>query len=569
MTPTPGVLKATCRLAPYLVVVPMVVGAASAPERKGPALSDEVRISISNEVIHPVSDLLFGQFMERPSWGGETGPEAAVLPGTHRLDSRVEALLRKMDIPVVRFPGGTDVDYLDWQDMVSDAHGKNTGRPLSRNTITNAFGYDEYFRLAADLKWQSILVVNLHDGLLTKKTLAEAADHAAALLAYCAGRVEKLSETLRPWPELRARNGHPEPYAVEYVQIGNETWCWGEEMKKKHGDAWVTVWADAVQAYIAALRRVQPGIKVIVDAYPLEVAAELHRRHAGVELYALHRYYPWGIGALFGPDGKKLTEKSVIPKQIWETLIHCTETDADGLAEWQDGSIEQAKRLGYKLALTEWNLNGWWQLTRGKELWPGNGACGLGAAVMLNAMMRRGDTIALGTQSMLLGQSWGITGIRVFPKTGEAPVMLPTAEATTLYNHYHGDRALRVRYQEAPPLWRSEVKFSTNGVPCAKAATVDVVATRSRDRLYLHAINTEYEQTRSLRVRMDGFKGLAAEAITHCLRFHTSPEFDASRVWTRTDQSFVRLNIDTCVIELPPRSVTIAIIDLGNPGTDI
>ena len=120
-----------------------------------------------------------------------------------------------MDIPVVRFPGGTDVDYLDWQDMVTDARGKDTGRPNSRNNaITNSFGYDEYFRLATDMKWQNILVVNLRDGLLTSNTTTEAASHAAALLAYCSGTAEQLPDALRRWPALRAANGHPAPYSV-------------------------------------------------------------------------------------------------------------------------------------------------------------------------------------------------------------------------------------------------------------------------------------------------------------------------------------------------------------------
>jgi hypothetical protein len=175
--------------------------------------------------------------MERPSWGGEIGAEAALLPGTNRLDPRVESLLRTMGIPVVRFPGGSDVDFLDWRDMVTDAHGKGVGRPDSTThkemIVTNAFGYDEYLRLAAEMKWQSILVVNLREGLAVKPP-SEAAAHAAALLAYCVGNENAVPKEFRNWPVLRAANGHPEPYRVEYVQIGNETWFFAEEMKKKH-----------------------------------------------------------------------------------------------------------------------------------------------------------------------------------------------------------------------------------------------------------------------------------------------------------------------------------------------
>ena len=73
-------------------------------------MKSELRIRVTGHVLHPVSENLFGQFLEKPSWGNETGPEAALLPGAHRLDPRVETLLQAMEIPVVRFPGGTDVD---------------------------------------------------------------------------------------------------------------------------------------------------------------------------------------------------------------------------------------------------------------------------------------------------------------------------------------------------------------------------------------------------------------------------------------------------------------------------
>lgn len=543
----------------------------AADEPISPAIPKDVRITISNEETYPVSDLLFGQFMERPSWGGEIGVEAAVLPGTNKLDPRVESLLRTMDIPVVRFPGGSDVDYLDWRDMVTDAHGKGVGRPDSTDTphqvmiVTNAFGYDEYFRLAAEMKWQSILVVNLREGLAVKPP-AEAAAHAAALLAYCVGTEANVPKEFRSWPALRAANGHPEPYRVEYVQIGNETWFFAEYMKKKHGEAWVKPWADCVESFIAALRQVKPDIKIIADGEPLEIAAELHRRKAGVDLYALHRYYPTEISAVFATDRRKLSAAELTTRQVWETLTHSVSTDDQGLAEWKHPSIEQARRLDYRLAMTEWNLNAWWGLPRSEELWPGEGACGLGAAVMVNAMMRHGDTFALATQSMLVGQNWGITGIRVDPKTGKAPRIVPTAEAVTLCNQHHGDRGLRVSYDEAPEVWRPEIRFRETYSTCDKAAYVDVVATRDRDRVYVQAINTHFDQPRRLAIRLDGFAGQPTAATRFCLRFHAKAEFKATGAWTAQETEKLSL-ASPVVIELPPRSLTIAEFALPSTAT--
>ena len=530
-------------------------------------MADNVRVAVVNESVHPVSNLLFGQFLERPSWHGETGPEAAMLPDSGSIDQRVEALLRKMDILLVRFPGGTDVDYLDWRDMVSSAHNVDERRPISRGhsgqAITNAFGYDEFFRLAADLNWQTILVINLRDGMLTSKTPDKAAEHAAALLAYCTGTQATVPESLSNWPALRATNGHPDPYQVDYVQIGNESWFWTQLMQDKHGEDWITEWADITETFIAALRRVQPDIKLIVDAHPLEVTAELERRQAGINLYALHRYYPMSIERLIDTNGEDVLIESVTPQQVWDTLVHSTETNEDGLAQWHDRAIDHSRRLDYKLAFTEWNLNAWWSLPRRDELWPGYGACGLGAAIMLNAMIREGDVFALATQSMLIGQSWGITGIRVDPTQEQAPFIMPTAEVVTLYNHHHGDRRLPVYYKAQPPLWQASIHFRADQLR-KDAAVVDIVATRSRDNIFIHAINTDFQKPYKLTAQLKEFQTPPTRAIFHCLHFHTQAEQTATNVWANLRVEEASVDNTSVSVTLPPRSAGVIVVDLAD-----
>lgn len=528
----------------------------------------DTRITVVNNPLHSVNDLLFGQFMEKPAWNRELGPEAAVLPGTRRLDPRVEDLLKSMEIPVVRFPAGTVVDYMDWRDMVTDAHGRGSGRPDSigkkKEATPNAFGYDEFFRLAEQLKWKTILVVNLRDGLLTDKTPAESARHAAALLAYCSGRGRDVPEGLRDWPALRAANGHSKPYAVDYVQIGNEAWFFEKDMRAKYGDAWLKVWADGVETFIAELKKVKPDVKVIADIYPLDLSEELHRRKAAVDLYTLHRYYPWGVKGLFTPEGKDAPDAVATPAAFWETLVHSTETNAEGQAQWQDKAFEHARKLDLRMAMTEWNLNGWYQPD--PKRWPGLGACGLGASVMLNALLRRADRVELATQSMLVGCAWGIAGIRVDPKSGKPPMIVPTAAATTLYGRYHGDRRLEVRTDAEPPKWKAALCFSKENPGTTSASVVDVVATRDRDRLYLHIINTDYGAPHRLAVRLEGLGDPVRNATLHRLRFRTKEEAKPDDRWSITETERLSFKGQDVEIPLPPRSVTIAVMTLRKAG---
>ncbi|MFZ5833202.1 MAG: hypothetical protein ACOY3P_24200, partial [Planctomycetota bacterium] len=220
-------LLCTSLLATAAVDVRMALSADDHSQPAGTQLA-ATRITISDAVLHEIDPRLFGQFMERPSWG-EIGAEAAVIPGTHKLQPEAERLLRQMRVPLARFPGGTDVDYTNWQDMIDNVPGRAGDRPVTvghqGDRVTNNFGYDEFLRLCQELNVEAILVVNFREGLVADEGPQKWADHAAKLVAYCNAPVENnLPDELAPWPKLRAQNGHPEPYRVKYFQIGNESW---------------------------------------------------------------------------------------------------------------------------------------------------------------------------------------------------------------------------------------------------------------------------------------------------------------------------------------------------------
>ena len=58
----------------------------------------------------------------------------------------------------------------------------------------------------------------------------------------------------RRWGKVRAANGHPEPYNVRYWQVDNEPWPMGS---KNYG--------ECVQQFAAAMRKVDPNIKIIAN----------------------------------------------------------------------------------------------------------------------------------------------------------------------------------------------------------------------------------------------------------------------------------------------------------------
>src|SRR5680860_1723181 len=86
-------------------------------------------ITINSKVLNAVDSRLFGQFLEKCSWGGEVGGDLVINPGTGKPDSAILGKLKAMDIPVIRYPGGTDVDYYPWTDLIDHAPGQNERKP--------------------------------------------------------------------------------------------------------------------------------------------------------------------------------------------------------------------------------------------------------------------------------------------------------------------------------------------------------------------------------------------------------------------------------------------------------
>ena len=561
-----GSVWVASRLACVLIAVAMASAAAWASEPAG-GTAEPLRITVTSRVLHPIDPRLFGQFMERPSWSGEIGPEAAVVPGTGRLRADAEQLIQQMRIPVLRFPGGTDADYLDWTDMIDNVPGREgPGRPVSRprgNEVTNAFGYDEFLQLCQRLGSEAILVVNFRDGLLGGKPPAEAARHAAALVAYCNARADaKLPDGLDRWARLRAANGRREPYGARYVQIGNETWFFAKDVKELRPDNPDGYWADCIAAYVEAIRSVDPDIRILVDGHPLEVAAMVHKRLGGkIHAYALHRYAPWTIDAIRRGGDEPVDPGTVTPEDVWRCWTACPATDANGQAVLADGSLEQARRLGYRIAVTEWNWNGWWRLEGGRPPLESRLAKGLGAASFLHAICRNGDAVILATQSMLIGRGWDIAAIHVGRRGNAPPFMVPTGMVTALYSRHHGDRRLAVEMANAA-CYRQPYRMG--GLrPQEKVAFVDVLATRSDRAVFVHLIHRRFTDARRVRIDLSAFAP-AAEATLHVMtgRLRNRPAPGEPLASASVDQRTAKVAGGLLTFDLPPRSVVIAEVPL-------
>jgi len=537
----------------------------TAPSGEDPSQLTGIQITVFDRVLHEIEQRLFGQFMERPSWG-EIGPEAAVIPGTHKLRPEARQLLRRMRIPLARFPGGTDVDYIDWLDMIDNVPGRAGTRPITTghrgDRVSNNFGYDEFLQLCEELEIEPILVVNFREGLLARDGPEKGALHAARLVAYCNAPLHNgLPGELARWPALRARNGHPAPYRVKYFQIGNETWAFSRNIGN---DRYIT----ALKEYIRAIRAVDPAARLIVDGQPAKLAASVHRQIGDrIAYYAVHHYQPWRIDEI-RRSGKPVDVTNLTTRDIWYGWVTVPRIDGAGQSILVRHELNQARELGYRVAMTEWNWNGWWGPSIAKRMEPASlYAKGVGAAGILHAILRQGDVIQLAAQSMLIGDRWGIHAICCDRNGRTPPHMIPSGQVTMLYSWYHGNRRLKVDLTGVPR-YVQPYRMGGNG-PADSAAFLDVLATRNDNALYVHAINRHFDQSIPVQIDISALKEQPGRrGKLHRLegRLRNTPGPGESQAPGRIRDEMFEIGGSRIQVQLPARSVNIIEVPLLPAG---
>jgi alpha-L-arabinofuranosidase len=153
-------------------------------------------------------------------------------------------LLKELDSPIYRWPGGNFVSGYNWRDGIGERDKRAPRKnPAWKGIEPNDVGIHEYMELMELIHAEPFVSVNT--GLGTVEEVAQEVE-------YCNGPADS------PMGKLRAQNGHPYPYQVKWWAVGNEMygdWQLGHmplsEYVKKHINV------------ARAMRRVDPNIKLI------------------------------------------------------------------------------------------------------------------------------------------------------------------------------------------------------------------------------------------------------------------------------------------------------------------
>jgi len=170
----------------------------------------------------------------------------------------------------VRFPGGCWVEgdtmatAYRWKRTIGELGDRSTQWNLWGYHSTNGLGFHEYLQLCEDLKAEPLFVVNCgmsHKENVPMDRMAEFVQDALDAIEYANGPA-----TSR-WGALRAKAGHPEPFGLRYLQIGNENG--GPAYDERYA-----LFYDAVKAAHPEVKLVACVWNGVPKSRPLEIVDE-------------------------------------------------------------------------------------------------------------------------------------------------------------------------------------------------------------------------------------------------------------------------------------------------------
>jgi len=201
---------ARCAGWPSVSVIATLGGAAQPLER---GTSDVALIKVDlDRSIGQVDRRILSGFIEhlgRCIYGG-IYDEGSPLADENGFRTDVIEAVRRLAPPVLRWPGGNFASGYHWTDGIGPKDRRPRRTDLAWHAEeSNRFGTDEFMTFCEAVGAEPFLCLNLGTGTM---------DEAQAWLEYCNGSGDT------EWASRRRENGHPDPYRVRYVGLGNEMW---------------------------------------------------------------------------------------------------------------------------------------------------------------------------------------------------------------------------------------------------------------------------------------------------------------------------------------------------------
>jgi alpha-N-arabinofuranosidase len=232
--------------------------------------------------VSEIDERIYGAFLEHLGRGVYTGiyePDHATAD-KDGMRGDVVGLVKELNPPLVRYPGGNFVSAYNWEDGIGPKDQRPVRLDLAWHTSeSNQVGIHEFADWCDTVGTEMMLAVNLGSrGLDAARNFVEYVNHPGG--SY--------------WSDLRRKNGREKPWAVKLWCLGNEMdgpWQIGHKSAEEYG--------HLANETAKALRAFDPSLELVVcgsshsnmPTYPQWEATVLEYTYDSVDYISLHMYF--------------------------------------------------------------------------------------------------------------------------------------------------------------------------------------------------------------------------------------------------------------------------------------
>ncbi len=232
--------------------------------------------------IAKIDDRVYGAFLEHLGRAVYTGIHE---PGHKTADKDgmrgdVAELVRELNIPCVRYPGGNFVSAYNWEDGIGPVKDRPVRLDLAWHTSeSNHVGIHEFAAWCKTVNTEMMLAINLGSRGL---------DEARNFVEYVNG------PTGSYWGDLRKKNGQKDPFNVKMWCLGNELdgpWQVGHKTADEYGRL-ANETAKTLRAFDKSLELIVCGSSNSdMKTYPEWERTVLEHSYESVDHISLHMYF--------------------------------------------------------------------------------------------------------------------------------------------------------------------------------------------------------------------------------------------------------------------------------------
>lgn len=472
---------------------------------------------------------IYGHFAEhlgRCIYEGLWVGEDSSIPNTKGIRKDVLEALQKLNIPVLRWPGGCFADEYHWKDGV----GPRESRRRMVNTHwggvveSNHFGTHEFLFLCELLNCEPYICGNVGSG-----TVLEMQEW-----------IEYMTfDGDTPMANWRKQNGREEPWRLTYFGVGNENWGCGGNMRPEY--------------YADLYRRYQTYVRNFGDNRIYKIACgsngsdyrwtEVLMREAGrfTDGLSLHHY---SIG---GPNWNEKGSATDFTEGEW-FLVLKNALHMDELIRRHSAIMDQYdpdQRVG--LIVDEWGT--WYDVEPGTNpgfLYQQNTLRdALVAAVTFDIFHRYCNRVQMANIAQM------VNVLQAMVLTEGAKILCtPTYHVFEMFKVHQNGEALAVNLQ-------------TPEYECGEEKIQQFSTSASKDdsgRIHLSLSNLHPQQAGDLSIALRGWKGVKPQVSGRIL---TSSEMNAHNTFASPENvrprpfDDVQLSDEGLLVQLPPKSVVV------------